>query len=208
MPWQEFFNTLLNKYGLLPRFDDLMALSEELLRWNKTHNLTAYKNWPEIAVGLMADSLLLTEFCIGNSCLDIGSGSGFPGLMLALARPEMWFSLLDARRKRVSFQRHACRMLKLANVKPLWGRAGQDNDPIIGKKYDTVTCKALSGLGESLNLCKKYASSGGRVVLPRGSGDYAAMQQLNEALAESSRIFEYELPLFRAKRFVLIIDIK
>ena len=205
MQWETYFNILLDKYGLLSRLKDLEALGSEILRWNKTHNLTAYNNWPVIAMGLMADSLILAEFCKQGSCLDIGSGAGFPGLMLALARPDIKVTLIDARRKRVSFQQHAARMLNLGNVSCVWGRAGEGRDALIGEKYDTVTCKALSSLPLALQLCQKYAKSDAKIVLPRGSGDLREIAALVNAMSVHHELHEYELPLLPGKRFVLVL---
>ncbi len=168
----------LQKIGQYERLDELRYLAEELLRWSKTHNLTAYQSWPQVANGLLADSLWLAAFCEGDACLDIGSGAGFPGLMIALARPAMQVTMLEARRKRVSFQQHACRMLGLANARPLWGRAGGETDPLAGQRFSTVTCKALASLPQALALCQNYVRPGGLVLLPRGISDWQVCAQI------------------------------
>ena len=176
--WLTTFSRLLNDFNLLERQADLTWWGHELLRWNKTHNLTAYGNWSQLAMGLMADGLQVASFCQGTGCLDIGSGAGFPALMIALARPEMAITSLEARRKRVSFQRHVCRHLAINNVQVVWGRAGGQPDPLDSAKFNTITCQALASLPQALAACRAYVQHPGLIVLPRGIGDLAACQQL------------------------------
>jgi 16S rRNA (guanine527-N7)-methyltransferase len=178
--WEEVYARCLQQNQLSGQDDKLQILSRELLRWNKTHNLTGYRAWPQVAVGLILDALMLAPYCYGCSCLDIGSGAGFPGLVLALARPSMLVTLLEGRRKRVSFQRHIIRLLALDNVVSVWGRAGEDNDPLEGRKYAAVTCKALGSLPLSLNLCHRYTQKNGIILLPRGMRDEKEIIALQE----------------------------
>lgn len=196
----------LNDLGMLDRLDDLRHLGEELLRWNKTHNLTAYQSWPEIAASLFADSLVVASFCKGESCLDIGSGAGFPGLMIGLTKPYMQVTLLDARRKRVSFQQHARRMLALPNIKPVWGRAGNKKDPLNQERFATVTCKALASLPQAMSLCQMYVRRGGTILLPRGIGDMDACQHLcgQAPLGWCFKLHRYKLEGVPGERLLLI----
>lgn len=101
-------------------------LCADLLRWNRAHNLTGHHD-PEAAyVDLFLDSLPLVPHIQGPNLLDIGSGAGFPGLVLALALPELAVTLLEPRAKRVSFHKQAIRALELGDrVRTVMGRAGE-----------------------------------------------------------------------------------
>lgn len=158
---------------VLPLLD---ALCQELLRWNQRINLTGYGDARQVWVGLFLDSLALLPHLQGASLLDIGSGAGFPGLVLALARPQMAVTLLDARAKRVSFQKQAARLLGLANLRAVQGRAGEGALP--GERFDTVTVKAVGSLRHSLELARAHLAPGGRVLLPRGAGTQDEARQL------------------------------
>ncbi|MBI4798668.1 MAG: class I SAM-dependent methyltransferase [Desulfarculus sp.] len=147
-------------------------------------------------MGLFLDSLALLPHLHGASLLDIGSGAGFPGLVIALARPDMAVTLLDGRAKRVSFQKQAARLLGLSNVGCVQGRAGEGALP--GQAFDTVTVKAVGSLGQSLALARPYLAPGGRVVLPRG---WAAGQ---EASALGLTAVFYELPPPGGRRVVVL----
>lgn len=179
----------------------LMALGEELLRWNQRINLTGYRDMEAVAVGLFLDSLALKPLVMGSSLLDIGSGAGFPGLVLALTLPEVRVTLLEARGKRVSFQKQAVRLLGLGNVRCARGRAAGEGDKVRalpGERFDTVTVKAVGSLRDSLALALAYLAPGGRVLLPRGQGE------AEEANALGLLTMAYELPPPGGKRIIAI----
>lgn len=164
----------------------LELLAGELLRWNQRINLTGFRSRREVWVGLFLDACALLPHLRGDSLLDIGSGAGFPGLVLALARPDLSVTLLEGRAKRVSFQKQAVRVLGLSNLSCVLGRAGQGALP--GRSFHTVTIKAVGSLPESLALARPYLAPAGRVLLPRG------LSALAEARSLGLTALAYELP--------------
>jgi 16S rRNA (guanine527-N7)-methyltransferase len=179
------------------------SLISELLRWNKKINLTGHRDEKSVEVDLIQDSLALAGHIQGDTVLDIGSGAGFPGLVLALARPELQVTLLEPRGKRVSFQEHIIRTLDLKDrVEAIQGRASLDRkeDPPTLRDcfFSTVTLKAVTSLEESLALAKPYLAPGGRIVLPRGSSDRQA------ALDMGLEVVDYQLPEPGGKRILAI----
>ena len=91
--------------------------AKELLAWNRFANLTAITDPVEIAVKQFLDTLSLLPFVPPRSwLLDIGSGGGFPGIPLGILRPDLHIMLIDASRKKVSFQKHIIRTLALRNI--------------------------------------------------------------------------------------------
>lgn len=174
----------------------LRSLCTELLRWNKHINLTGYGDERGVWVGLFLDSLALLPQVVGDSLLDIGSGAGFPGLVIALARLDLAVTLLDGRAKRVSFQKQVARLLGLANVRCLQGRAGEGALP--GMRFSTVTVKAVGSLSQSLALARPYLAPGGGVILPRGATAAA------EAAALGLTAVPYQLPEPGGRRVLVL----
>lgn len=199
-PDPEFLEAMLAEAGMDQYSElapDLALLARELLRWNQTHNLTGFRELRGLVVGMFLDSLVLVPKVWGRTVLDIGSGAGFPGLVLALARPELEVTLLEPRGKRVSFQKQVVRLLELQDrVIPVQGRAGEG--ALSGRRFSTVTARALGSLEQTLALARGYLAPGGRALLPRG------LKDLSEALRLGLKVTEYELPPPGAKRLLVM----
>ena len=172
--WQNLAQHLPQRNYLEP----LYQLSKDLLHWNKTHNLTGFNDEHSVAVNLIWDALIINPFLKGSSLLDIGSGAGFPCLVLAVTNPEMQVCSLEPRAKRVSFQRHMKRTLSLDNLDIIEGRAGAQRDPLQGRKFHNITIKAVGALNFSLELAKPYLLEQGQVLMPRGNNSRAIPNQL------------------------------
>jgi len=124
------------------------AHAKELLHWNNTINLTTITDPFEVAVKHFVDSLAPAKrISPGASLLDIGSGSGFPGIPLKIVLPSLAVTLIDASRKRVNFLKHVIRTLKLGGIEAVHIRAEDlADDPAYRKRFDTITSRALTDL--------------------------------------------------------------
>jgi 16S rRNA (guanine527-N7)-methyltransferase len=108
-----------------PFFLDIFEPYMEHLRtWNRTHDLTAARDDDELVDLLLADALVLSVMIAGErTVVDVGSGAGAPGLVLAIARPDLKLTLVEPRAKRVAFLRSAIGMLGLENAQVVRGRS-------------------------------------------------------------------------------------
>ncbi len=142
------------------------------VRWNQVHRMTALSSPEEVVQGLFLDSLLFLPLLPARpiALLDIGAGSGIPGLPLRLIDDRISLTLIEARRKRVSFLRAACRELSLADVRVLEGRAEEliDDDPALPESFDAVVARAVGApLLDSVGT--RYLRSGGTMVVAGGT---------------------------------------
>jgi len=155
------------------------------VRWNRVHRMTALASAREIVQGLFLDSLLFLRVLPPRPIrvVDIGAGSGIPGLPIRLADPAIALTLIEAKRKRVSFLLAACRELGLSDVKVLEGRAERlvDEAPELAGSFDAAVARAVGAEGHLLPLTFQYLRPGGVAVLagsPRkaGSGEMQAIK--------------------------------
>ena len=138
---------------------------DELLTWNEVVNLTAITDPPKIVTDLFLDSLLLYPLLRpGMQVLDIGSGAGFPGLILALVGPEARFTLVEARRRKASFLEHLVRRFELTNCR-VSGRRLPDRPPLAEAGYDLVCGRAVAEPEVFCELAGPWVRPGGWLVL-------------------------------------------
>lgn len=123
----------------------LLALLDELTRWNRTYNLTAITARDEMIVRHVLDSLAVQPWLVGERIIDVGTGAGFPGLPLAIVEPQRQFTLLDSNGKKLRFVAHIARTLGLTNVATLQLRASAHAPEA---SYDTVLTRAFAPLPE------------------------------------------------------------
>lgn len=159
----------------LTRYRDL------LLDANRRFNLTAITSPADVDERLVAASLALLSLLPADatSLLDVGTGGGIPGIPLAIARPELRVTLLDATAKKVRFLEEVIQDLRLSNASAVWGRAEDlGHDPTHRERYAVVTARAVARLATLAEFTLPFARVGGVVLLPKGAG---AQDELDEA---------------------------
>ena len=149
--------------GLGPELiEPLETFSRMLLEKNQVMNLTAITDPRDVAVLHLLDSLALTGLAglEGRTVVDVGTGAGFPGVPLAIARPSARVTLLDSLGKRVDFLRESCRTLGLDNVECVHGRA----EEFAGERretFDLAVSRAVAALPVLCELCLPLVKVGG-----------------------------------------------
>ena len=149
---------------------------------NKTMNLTAITGDKDAAVKHYLDSAapLFHGYLPDSSlCCDVGSGAGFPGLVLAILRPDCRFVLLDSLLKRVGFLNRAIEALSLPNAEALHCRAEEaGQQPLHRERYDVVLSRAVAALPVLCEYCLPLVRTGGNMIAYKGP---EAAQEAEEA---------------------------
>ena len=163
----EILGLTLEKYGVFVTEDfaeKAFGFWEELVSWNKTHNLTTVTEFRESALVHFADSLFPASeknvFFDGAKVLDLGTGGGFPGIPLALYFPKVTFDLLDKSRKKISFVSLTAAKLGIKNVTGI-----NENFFSITERYDIVVSRAVRIDEEIFEHCKKIINPAGHLVV-------------------------------------------
>ena len=138
---------------------------------NAPLNLTALRGVALWEKGILDSLTVLSVADEWTSALDIGSGGGFPGVVLAIARPDRSVTLVESREKRARFLRDTIAMLKLSGAAVIHQRAEAMVAPAMAhrEQYDLVTLRAVGGFRLSVELGLPAARVGGSVILLRGA---------------------------------------
>jgi len=150
--------------GLAP---PLLAYLDLLARWNRTYNLTAVRDPREMVPRHLLDSLAMEPFLDGIGTLaDLGTGPGLPGIPLAIARPGLRVTLVEANGKKARFLREAVRTLGLGNAEVAESRIEALDRP---GAFDAITARALATLPQILGFGGHLLAPGGRLLAMKGA---------------------------------------
>jgi len=142
----------------------LAQLADELIRWNRTYNLTAVDAPDAVLTHHLLDSLSAHDELEGERIADVGTGAGFPGLPLAIVHPQKRFTLIDSAGKKLRFIAHAARLLGLANVITLHARV----EALPREPYDTVITRAFAPMPRLVQGIRPLCDAHTRVVAMKG----------------------------------------
>ena len=152
----------------------LVSYIDELVRWNKTVNLTGLDSKDAIVADLIFDALFLhTILPRGKKILDLGSGSGILAVPLTILDPERHVISLDKSLKKIQFQRHVKRLLGLERLEPVHARA-EDLAPL---GCDVLVAKAFGSVHLILALGGRHLRPGGSTFMVRGAGEEAPLEE-------------------------------
>jgi 16S rRNA (guanine527-N7)-methyltransferase len=177
-------------YGIAFDPGDLEALGNYLallLEANTRFNLTAVTDPDEAWTKHVFDSLTLLPYVVSAEArhvIDVGSGGGLPGVPLAIALPEVDFTLLEATGKKANFLGDAAQRLQLANIEVINDRAetiGRDRDNH-REQYDLVVARAVGRLAILLELAVPLAVVGGHVAAIKGARAGREIEEASQAL--------------------------
>lgn len=183
-----------------------------LLDWNGRMNLTAITEPREMAVKHFLDSLLLLKWWDigkGAAVIDVGTGAGFPGIPLKIARPDLRLTLLDSLQKRVRFLEELSSQLGQSNL-CLHGRAEETaHRPDFREQYDLACARAVARLSLLCEYCLPFVKTGGVFLAMKGAGWKEEAQSAGRAIAllggHLAKTEEYTLP-DGSSRAMLVIE--
>jgi 16S rRNA (guanine527-N7)-methyltransferase len=190
------YKTLLKK-GLVnqsielsqAQIDQLLAYIDLLEKWNKVYNLTSIHDKQQMIILHLLDSLSILKDVIklseqvksqeqsdGNIRIaDIGTGGGLPGIPLSICLPNINFTLIDARNKKVSFLKQVVNQLKLNNVTAIHTRA---EDYQVEDKFDIIITRAFSSIKDMLGICSHLCHTNGLFLAMKGKEPKSEIKEL------------------------------
>lgn len=161
----------LHEMGLTPpsgAVDKLCQYAQLLLEQNKVMNLTAIKEPDQVARLHFLDSAAVLAHCgplAGKSLVDVGTGAGFPGLVLKILEPSLSLTLVDSLGKRITWLSEVCEALSLDGVRCLHARAEElALEPEFRDGFDVATSRAVAAFPLLCELCLPYVKVGGTFI--------------------------------------------
>jgi 16S rRNA methyltransferase gidB len=190
------------------QIENLIKYLDLLIETNKVMNLTAIREEESILEKHFIDSLLLTKIIREDekNIIDIGTGAGFPGLVLSIVYPDKNFLLVDSVKKKISFINTVIEKIGLKNVKTSTERAEElikDNR----EKFDVALCRGVANLRIILEYLIPFLKMNGR-FLPQKL-NINELEESKNALktlnSEIVNIYNFRLPISRDERIILEI---
>lgn len=181
-------------------YTKLLIYIDLLIKWNKTYNLTSLIKKEDIITTHLLDCLSVVKKIDGQRILDVGSGAGLPGLMIALARPTTHLCLIDKVAKKTSFMKQAALELELSNVEVIHGRV---EDLRVKNPFDTIVSRAFSEVEKFISLTQHLISKQGAWLIMKSK------KIMTEDLKKLDKAFKVEpiiVPYLEAERYLVRIN--
>lgn len=183
--------------------DALMDYLALLQKWNKAYNLTAIKDPKQMVIYHVLDSLAIAPYITGQTVLDVGTGAGMPGVMLAILYPEKHITLLDSNGKKTRFLQHLKREMGLNNISIINERVEAVS---ADSQFDCITSRAFASLSDMVALTRHLLAPTGRIAAMKGP---KAKQEMMDAglLAEQVKTYDLDVPFLNEARHLLVFGL-
>ncbi len=203
----------LNKENItcdIDKANKLMRLMDFTLQENEHVNLTAIKDKEEFIEKMILDSAVVfknVDLNSVSSILDVGSGAGFPGLVIAILYPNLKITCLDSTKKKCSHIQNACLKLGILNVTVVHQRAEEYIKQNV-EKFDIVVSRAVASLNILLELCTSFVKVNGYVIAMKSLKYEKELNDAKKAIKKLGlnleKIETTFLPLTNSTRFNII----
>ena len=179
--------------------DQLMTYLNLVEKWNRVYNLTAIRERDEMIKLHLLDSLSILNHVHVKNILDVGSGAGFPGIVLAITKPELKVTVMDSVNKKTTFMQQVKSELALTNLDVVNSRV-EDYQP--KTLFEAVTSRAFSNLKNMMSLTQHTLRKEG-VWLAMKSKD--VKEELEAFEKNQYTLIPLEVPFINAERYLVIL---
>ena len=212
---RKLLSTGMTELGLPKNQGQIDALIEYLslmAKWNPVYNLTAIRQTDEMVSAHLLDSLAiigLVDQWLNHKphakILDVGTGGGLPGVVLAIMRPDWSLTLIDPVHKKTAFLQQVKAQLKLSNLTVINGKV---EDLPSDARFDLITSRAFSSLLNFVQLSEHVLQSDGCFAAMKGVFPSEEMHALQQSFADQWQVEPHEIhvPLLNAQRHLVKIS--
>lgn len=207
---REEFIEELEKLGITLTTDQEIKLEKFynlLIEWNQKINLTRIVEKEDVYLKHFYDSLTITKVIDLNkieTLCDVGTGAGFPGIVLKIVYPNLKITLVDSLLKRVNYLNTIIKELELENIQAVHTR-GED----LKENYDIVTARAVANIEKLLTYTMHLVNNNGSLIAMKGNIDeeltFDVLNKINKKY-KVTRIEKFLLPKENSQRSLVIIN--
>jgi 16S rRNA (guanine527-N7)-methyltransferase len=179
-------------------------------KWNAVYNLTAIRDSKQMMIQHILDSLALVPAVAARdskTALDVGSGGGLPGVVLAIALPHLQVTLNDIVHKKTAFQSQVKAQLGLVNLAVVTGRVeslrpGHE----VPAKFDVIVSRAFAELADFVTLSRHLVADGGRILAMKGVRPDGEIERLPGG-ATAKSVVRLKVPMLDAERHLVEVAV-
>ncbi len=179
--------------------DQLMAYLNLIEKWNRVYNLTAIRERDEMIKLHFLDSLSILNHVEMEHVLDVGSGAGFPGIVLAITKPELKVTVMDSVNKKTTFMQQVKSELSLINLNVVNARV-EDYQPTI--LFDGVITRAFSSIQNMLLMTQHTLQKNGAWLAMKSKDVKEELEALDQ---NQYTLISLEVPFINAERYLVKI---
>jgi 16S rRNA (guanine527-N7)-methyltransferase len=179
----------------------LLAYVQLLHKWNKVYNLTAVRDPQEMVTLHLLDSLSVLPYVNRKTLLDVGSGGGLPGIVLAICKPELQVTTIDTVQKKTIFMRQVKGELALHNLQVVHARVEQYQ----AEPFDQIISRAFSELALFIKLTRHLLAKQGQWLAMKG---LLPTQELASLSMQATNIIPLKVANLEAERHLLVFENK
>jgi 16S rRNA (guanine527-N7)-methyltransferase len=190
--------------------DKLLDYVALLAKWNAVYNLTAIRDPRQMLIQHILDSLSIVPHLVGlgaSSVLDVGSGGGLPGIVLAIVLPDWTVTLNDIVHKKTAFQAQAKAELGLANLSVVTGRVETlQPGTEVPARFDVIVSRAFAELADFVTLARHLVADGGAIWAMKGIRPEGEIERLPTG-AHVETVIRLTVPSLEAERHLIKVRV-
>jgi 16S rRNA (guanine527-N7)-methyltransferase len=187
--------------------DRLMDYLALMFKWNAVYNLTSLRDPVQMVTHHLLDSLAaVPAFKDAVNVLDVGSGGGLPGIVLAIVRPDMNVSMIDTVHKKTAFLNQVKAELDLANVTVYTMQVQQlQASDKTGGRFDVITSRAFADLSDFVNWSSHLLAEQGRYIALKGTAPKDEQERVPQEW-KVTKVGPLQVPRLGAERHLVFIE--
>ena len=209
MTEKEFIEEV-QKLGIMPTKEQLQQLEkfyQLLIEWNKKINLTRITEKEGVYLKHFYDSLTIVkeiDLSKVDTLCDVGTGAGFPGIVLKIFYPNLKITLIDSLLKRVNYLNKIIKELELKDIKAIHTRGEEYHET-----FDVVTARAVANIEKLLKYTMHLVNKNGKLIAMKGNIDEELTEEVKKKISKKykiSKINKFLLPKENSNRSLIVIE--